>query len=371
MYHYNTTYLKDRIDFVQLAEHTGVALKKLSAEYRGHCPFHQDKTPSFSINPHKKLFYCFGCGAGGDLIKYVQLLYNYSFKEAVTYLTNYSGVSAMEMQRPAVRVKPKVLPRLEQDVDSNYSAKSKKLVQVAEHYHKTLLHDQTALHYLRQRGITDLEIVRQHKIGYCDSSLIKSLSETGDEYRFLTEIGILKNSKTTYEFFKGYLTFPFFDEKGNVGEIYGRTIDQNTKIKHKYLPGEHRGVFNLMGIKNTDKVFLCECVIDSLSLIQMGVTNTTCTFGKGNLTAELVDTLASNTKSVHICYDNDNVDFDWSLVKTIKLLKDKGLKVEVKILPSDIKDVNEYLTRYLTQIRERFLAFELGKDLYSAQKKTA
>jgi len=308
--------LKASLDILTVVKNEGFDLQKNGNGWKLLCPFHDDKNPSLSIDDKKQLFHCFGCGKSGDVIKFVEYLHNYNFKQAVEHLSNkYLHTHYFQMNKPAVSSKPTIQPA--DDINLN---------ELAEKYHQALLQKKPALDYLAKRGITSLDLIKKFKVGYVN----------------------------------GYVTFPFFDENNNVGEIYSRAISDDAKLKHKYLPGPHKGIFNLDAVKNSSEIYLCECVIDALSLFQMGIENVTCTFGKGNLTDEIINTLAEYIKRVFIVYDNDG-DNDQSAEKTADILTSKGLVVERLILPKEIKDVNDYFVEAvkaglpLTEIKEKFL----------------
>jgi DNA primase len=242
--------------------------------------------------------------------------------------------------------------------------KIKQLNKIAVTYHGAFLNYEKAQMYLRQRGISKPEIIKKYKIGYCTGDVINRLIDTSQEYKILKEIGIFKEREAgnKYEYFKGYLTFPFFDEHGNVGEIYARNITGNTKLIHKYLPGKHKGLLNGPGIETFSELYLCECVIDALSLIQMGIYNVTCTFGKGNLTDELIKKIVTKTKKLYICYDNDGDD-DKTAKETAEIFKKYQLPVVRHCLPAEYKDINDYLVMGLEQektreqLREQFVNY--------------
>lgn len=278
----DTEQLKSAADILRVIQDEGVTLKKNGKSYMGLCPFHDDNNPSLSVLPDKQVFKCFGCNASGDVIKFIQMKHNLDFKQAVEYLSK-------------------------KYIHTHYYSTEKTPIP-----HKVNDVHTKATTYLAKRGITDKSLIEKFKISYEN----------------------------------GYVTFPFFDEQGNTGEVYSRSVNDKAKLKHKYTPGPHTGIFNLDGIKSSGEVYLCECVIDALSLYQMGMQNVTCTFGKGNLTDELKDILAKYCKLVYIVYDNDG-DNDEAALKTAEQLKSKGLSCQRVKLPAEMKDCNDFLTQTL------------------------
>jgi len=285
-----------------------------------------------SVDVEKQLFHCFGCGKSGDVIKFIQLKQGFDFKQAVEHLRKkysqlqtYTHYYSMEQSN--------------YDNQPDTCSKEENLNALAEQYHQALLNKQQALDYLSSRGITDMEIIKKFKIGYVN----------------------------------GYVTFPFFDEQCNSSEIYSRAISDNIKLKHKYLPGPHKGVLNLDGIKNSDEIYLCECVIDAISLFCMGIKNVTCSFGKGNVTEEMTYLIAKRAKKLYILYDNDGDD-DSSAEKTAEIFTTNGIACERIKLPTDIKDVNDFLIAYLKEgfgieeIKKKFEALERKEYTFVIEK---
>lgn len=337
--------IKSNLDILQVVKNEGFDPKKNGRGYKLLCPFHDDKNPSLSVDDKKQLFHCFGCGKSGDVIKFIEYLHNYSFKEATQYLVKknpnlksfggdiYSSaissrLSADSTRKQTVKNKPE---------NSNQKAENS-LNELVEKQHQSLFEKKQALEYLEKRGIADHEVIRKFKIGYST----------------------------------GYVTFPFFDDKGHVGEIYSRSILNNAKLPHKYLPGPHKGILNLEELKTTDEIYLCECVIDAISLYCMGIKNVTCSFGKGNLTDELKEKLSKHYKRVLITYDNDTGN-DESAVKTADTLARFGLTSERIILPPTIKDTNYFLTSALSEGKKieeiKYLFNKLQRIPYAAPEK--
>ena len=387
----NIELFKQNLDILKIVRDEGFAPKKNGNGFKMLCPFHDDKNPSLSIDEKKQLFHCFGCGKSGDTIKFIEYLHKFTFKQAVEYLAGkYSAVGAhisfknkpvnSEQSKADSSVSENISGNIEKNADSsglinaavssaNEKSSGTEIISVenipvkstadnllpvpkserqmpenlnvlAEEYHQALLQKKQALVYLSGRGIIDTKIITQFKIGYAN----------------------------------GYVTFPFYDEQGIAGEIYSRAVYENAVMKHKYLPGPHKGIFNLETLKNMAaeqnillEIYLCECVIDALSLYQMGIHNVTCSFGKGNLTDELKNALAKYCKRVIIAYDNDG-HTDEAAERTSLMLGKLGLACERVILP--VKDCNDFLVSNLKKDKElaeiKFLFGKSERLLFSA-----
>jgi DNA primase len=191
-----------RTDLVALVQAKGIHLKKNGKSHMGLCPFHADKNPSLSINTGKNLWQCFGCGAAGDAIRFVEMFDQVDFKEAVKRLsgngleTTVSKPRKTEPQRPAL------------------SAKLRKLLnRVIEFYHTAFGEDPRASQYLEKRGITDKALYSAHKIGFANGTLLNTLPDQGDILYQLKDLGVLTDQGC--ELFYGCVTFPLFDAGGN------------------------------------------------------------------------------------------------------------------------------------------------------------
>jgi DNA primase len=287
--------VKHGVDLVQLIKSRGIELTKKGRNFVGLCPFHTEETPSFTVNPAKKLWQCFGCGTGGDAIRFVELLDKVSFPEAVERLTG---------SPPAP-----VIPASPADKHpAELSAKQIKLLsRVIEFYHKTFCEDVRARDYLVGRGTTDIGLFAAHCIGFANGTLLNVLPQEGDVIDDLKELGILNDRGN--EHFYGCATFPLYDLAGNPAGIYGRRIeamDNNDGPPHLYLPGPRRGLFNRQAAKSHKEIILTEAVIDSLTLINAGIHNTIPCYGTNGFTSDhLALFMLHPPASVTIAFDGD------------------------------------------------------------------
>jgi len=225
--------IKHSVDLAALMRSRGIHLKKNGKGYVGLCPFHADKNPSLSLTPGENLWKCFGCGAGGDAIRFLELFDKIGFKEAVEKLSGTGSKALMrsgsrqapgkcEHQQPA-RPGPAQAKKLDPSGTHNPSARSIKLLsRVIEFYHTAFSEDRRAREYLASRGIGDNALFSTYKIGFANGTLLNVLPEDGDLIRELKEIGVLNDKGG--ELFYGCVTFPLYDLNGNPAGLYGRRV---------------------------------------------------------------------------------------------------------------------------------------------------
>jgi DNA primase len=276
--------IKRERSVLEFAESKGITFKKHGNDFIGLCPFHDDHEPSLVITPATNLWHCFGaCNTGGSVIDFLMKLENISFRHAVEKLT---GVPE--------------LPFAATDLD-----RQKLLNQVTEFYHRTFYRDPAAAEYFAKRGIKNEEAIQTFKIGYANRTLNYAVSE---EVRTeLKEIGIFRDSG--HEHFSGSVVIPVLDENGNTMEMYGRKVLSNLRKGtplHLYLPGSHRGVWNLQAFKASKEIILCEALIDALTFWVNGLRNVTSSYGVSGFTEEIWNAFeAYATEKVYLAYDND------------------------------------------------------------------
>jgi DNA primase len=217
-------------DLAALVRTRGVKLTRRGKQLVGLCPFHEDREPSFMVDPKKQLWNCLGaCNKGGDVYRFVMKADGVDFREAHARL---GGGQAEPKPIDATD-----LQWLERAVD---------------HYHKRLLETPAAQDYLRSRGITAPETITSFRLGYSDGTLAGKLPAEGRAA--LRRIGVLTGSGR--ELMSGCVVFPLVAApSGQVVSIYGRHTERR---QHLYLPGERRGVFNPQGGRNTDEVIIVE-----------------------------------------------------------------------------------------------------------------
>jgi DNA primase catalytic core len=247
--------LKAEISVERLVEAAGIELKKGGKDRLGRCPFHEDGEPSLVVTPAKNLWHCFGCGVGGGPIDWVMKAKGVSFRHAVEVLKADPALAASSLAaRPssssAAPIKRTTRRVLESPVARDADEQTL-LDEVVEFYHQTLLASSEARAYLVKRGIADEAAISTFKLGYANRTLGLRLPlanrRDGEAIRGrLQKIGLIRASG--HEHFNGSLVIPVVDDKGHVTEVYGRKIGDNLRPgtpEHLYLPGPHRGVWNL------------------------------------------------------------------------------------------------------------------------------
>lgn len=356
--------IKSEVSLVRLAEVAGVKLTKRGKDYRGCCPFHDDKTPSFIITADKNLWNCLGaCGEGGDVISFVRKVEGVSFRHAVELLRDgYAPTATGTVVKKATVQKLDAFERDESDAAM--------LTRVTDYYHNILKEAPEGLAYLEKRGLTHPELVDTFKLGLSNRTLGYRLPaknrKAGAEVRSqLQKLGVYR--KSGHEHLAGSLVVPIFDydpdgnPTQNVRQLYGRKILDNLRKgtpKHLYLAGPMAGVWNLGAFKPSDEMILCESLIDAMTFWCAGYRNVTCAYGINGLTEEIIDALAAhNIKRVLIAYDRD-AGGETGAEDASERLTAKGLSTYRLMLPKGM-DANEYALQ-VTPARESFGALIRG-----------
>jgi DNA primase len=302
--------LKAEVSLVRLVEASGVRLEKRGADHVGRCPFHDDKTPSLVVTPGKNLWRCFGaCDAGGDVIAWVMKREGVSFRHAVELLKgDYAPDPQASLKTaPVARSTTTKLPAIATPAED-----AELLNEVAGYYHTALKQTPEALAYLERRGLVHGELIDAFRLGYADRTLGYRLPaanrKAGAEVRGrLQALGVLRESG--HEHLRGSLVIPILDAHGRVANLYGRKIRDDLRAgtpDHLYLPGPHRGVFNVGVFAASDELILCEALIDALTFWTAGYRHVTSAYGAGGFTDEILESIASHgVKRVLIAYDRD------------------------------------------------------------------
>lgn len=341
--------LKQTISLQRLIESSGTHLKKHGKDYHGHCPFHDDKTPSLVISPDKNLWHCLGaCQTGGDVINWVMKSQGLSFRHAVALLRegNFNHLVAQPVKRATI-------PKLPSLLDANAEDQAL-LMQVIDYYHDMLKQTPEALDYLQKRGLDHPELIDHFKLGIANRSLAyrlpKKNRKAGDEIRTrLQALGILRESG--HEHFNGSLVIPIINNN-QVLEVYGRKLNSNLRkgtAHHLYLPGPHQGVFNLEAIETSEEIILCESLIDALTFWSAGYRNVTTSYGiEGFTDHHLAAFKQYKTKRVLIAYDRDKAGEKAASALAAKLIK-QGIDCYRIQLPKGM-DANEYAVQGCTSV---------------------
>jgi DNA primase catalytic core len=331
-------HIKRTVDLAGLVQAKGITLKKNGKSLLGLCPFHADKNPSLSINTKENLWQCFGCGAAGDVIRFVELFDQVDFKEAV------SRLSVNGEHLPVRKAKPKEPKPL--------SVKGKKLLaRVVSYYQHSLEQDRRGIDYLtKERGIGDLQSIKDFGTGYVNGTLNEILPEDPYVIKQLKRIGIL-NAKGN-EVFYNCVVFPLYDGQGAVSGLYGRNIDDSAEISHLYLAGPRTGIVNRQAVKRSQTIFLTESIIDALTLYDQGFKNTIPTYGVNGFTDAHLELLHKRINTAYLVFDSDPAGKRAADAVSLRL-KEKDITSHIVTLPD--KDVNIYFNRHSPEQFEKLL----------------
>jgi DNA primase catalytic core len=344
-----------RFSLVDILRRDGLVLKKQGQDYFAHCPFHDDKTPSFSVTPDKNLWHCLGaCQTGGSPIDYVMHRDRVGFKTAVGTLLNEHGEQPFDDKG----VVAKAIENKSIENNSTLPAKVERtdaqaqqwLNQTVALYHKHLLQSSQAKAYLAQRGLDNPQLIDTFKLGYAQKQLGTILptrtSQAGKDARALLKtIGVTLESGM--ERFSGSLVVPVMTQD-QVMDMYGRKIAAEGKLrpgtaKHLYLPGGHQGVWNQQGL-TSDTVILCESLIDAMSFWVHGFTNVTCSYGTNGFTpSHLAVFNGLGVKRVLIAYDNDDAGNQAALTLADTLREHEIEPWRVQLPPGE--DINGFMVQ--------------------------
>ena len=289
-----------------------VALKKKGRNFWGLCPFHQEKTPSFSVSPEKQIFKCFGCGAGGDAIKFIQRMLNVTFPEAMEVLANRAGIEIERYRREKSTPNAPVSRVSKTDMYKANLWAAKTYSDFLQDEHKGVL----ARKYLNDRGLKD-EICRKFLIGFADSSGL-AIVERGKSFGFSMEVlkqaGLIRSRDNNQfsDMFRNRITFPIFDAIGNVVAFGARTLGDDTPkylntpetkifVKHRHLFGLYQA---RQAIEQSNRIIVVEGYTDVLAAHQAGICNVVATLGTA-LTDEHIRILKRYADEIILIFDSD------------------------------------------------------------------
>ncbi len=361
--------IQSRLDIVDLISET-VELKRKGNRYWGLCPFHQEKTPSFSVNQDKQMFYCFGCHAGGDIFSFVIKKEGFDFKEAVNYLAQKAGIQIPAGNRKEADRRRKV-------IEVNQAA--------AQFYRQVLNATQgrDARAYMHRRGITS-DIAEAFGLGYAPNSwnaLSDYLHQKGFAHHDIVLAGVIKHNEdrdSYYDLLRNRLIFPIFNHYGEIIGFGGRVMDDSMP---KYLNSPETEIFskrrNLYGlflardsIRSKNEAILVEGYMDCLKLHQAGIDNAVSSLGTA-FTIEQARLLHRYTEKVLVLYDGDEAGQRETL-RAIDILNKEKIKADVITLP-DGKDPDEYLElfgkeefwKYIKNNRTSYIEFKINRYIKS------
>jgi DNA primase len=341
--------LKTEISLERLAESRGIVLRKRGDELIGLCPFHDDHSPSLVINPTKNLWHCLGaCQSGGSVIDWVMKAEGVSFRHAVELLRRDAGLGNADSEVGSRLVKQSTVRKLSSVVETDADM-GEQLKQVVDYYHETLKQSPEALAYLAERGIGSSEAIDHFKLGYSNRTLgyhipLKNRNEGASIRGNLEKAGVIR--KTGHELFRGSVVIPVLDETGRVVEMYGRKIKAASRYRpgtpmHLYLPGPHRGVWNIEALQSSNEIILCESLIDAMTFWCAGYRNVTASYGIEGFTNDHLEAFQQyDIERVLIAYDRDEAGEKASSSLAAELMS-RGMECFRIQFPKGM-DANEY-----------------------------
>ena len=320
-----------------------VALKRSGRNFFGLCPFHNEKSPSFSVSPDKQIFHCFGCGVGGNVYTFLTKIEGISFKEAVEILAEKANIQ---------------LPQMETGEDSSREELKAKVYKVnefaAEYYHKNLYNpaSKIAQEYIKKRKLNNQTLIN-YKIGYSGKfdELYKALKAEGFKEAEILESGLVnKNERGTYiDRYRNRLMIPICDVRGKVIAFGGRVLDDskpkyiNSPENVVYSKGRHLFGLNVAKKGDTKKLLIVEGYMDVISLHQRGVTNVVGALGTA-LTEQQGWLLRKNAEQIILGFDADGAG-QTAIVRAMEILQ--NMECDIRVLQMQgAKDPDEFIIKY-------------------------
>ena len=320
-----------------------VHLKRSGRNFFGLCPFHNEKSPSFSVSPDKQIFHCFGCGVGGNVITFVSQIEGLNFVETVQMLAERANIQ---------------LPTLQNNGDTQREILKDKVYKVneftAEYYHQNLYKPQAkmAQEYVKKRQLTN-ETLKSFRIGFSGKfdELYQELKKQGFQEQEILESGLVnKNERGQYiDRYRNRLMFPICDARGRVIAFGGRVLDDskpkyiNSPENVVYSKGRHLFGLNVAKKGDTKKLLIVEGYMDVISLHQRGITNVVAPLGTA-LTEQQGWLLRKNSEQIILSFDSDDAGIKAKL-RAIDILQNMGCDLRV-IQLEGAKDPDEYILKY-------------------------
>ncbi len=334
-----------KTDIVELISEK-VSLSKKGKSYFGLCPFHNEKTPSFSVEPERKIYNCFSCGEKGNAITFKQKTENLSFIEALEDLAIKANIE-LDFTKYKTENPHKKYYEINDDAKNLYKL-----------YLSSTKQGTIAKEYLNKRGISS-EIINGFNIGLSPNEydvLYKTLTEKGILVSDLYDLGLVKQSKkkTFYDLFRERIIFPIIDEHNNTVGFSGRSYLEIDPDSPKYINSPQTIIFTkskvlynlnnaINEIKKNNRVVLFEGYMDVIAAYRANIKESVASMGT-SLTVEQVKLIKRYTKNVTICYDGDPAGIE-AATRAIRLFENENMQVKIVLLPENL-DPDDYLKKY-------------------------
>ena len=324
-----------------------VPLKKKGRNYWGCCPFHSEKTPSFSVAPEKGFFYCFGCHAGGNVFKFISMIENISYFDAIRLQAEKLGIPLPDQEKS------------EKDIEKEKKIVDlRRIMEMAQaFFHNCLVktkYGAAGLHYFAGRGI-GADVIEEFRLGFAPDApgkLRDAFKKRGISEQLLLECGLVaERQNSIYDKFKNRVMIPIADDRGRVVGFGGRVLGEGVP---KYLNSPETLLFNkrklLFGldrakkaIRDEGKVILVEGYMDAISLSAAGIKNVVASLGTA-FTSEQCKLLLRCTDEICFCYDSDEAG-QRATMRALSIVHLTGAKARVLIIP-DGKDPDEFVRKH-------------------------
>lgn len=371
------------LDAARIEEVVGdfVDLKKRGTSLIGNCPFHNEKTPSFHVSVNKGIYKCFGCGAGGDSLKFIMEHEKYAYPEAIRYLAGKYHIHVEEIERSPAQM------AAQDKRESLYVLNQWASKYFKEQMWETDIGNSIGLSYFHERGYRD-DTIKKFDLGYSPeawTALVDEATKAGFAKEYLTEIGLAveRDDKSLYDRFRGRVMFPIHNLTGRVIGFGGRTLKKDKNVP-KYVNSPESEIYHksnvLYGLHlakksiiDNDLCFLVEGYADVISTHQAGVEHVVSSSGT-SLTTGQIKLISRYTKNVVILYDGDEAGIKASLRGTDMLLEE-GLNVKVLLFPGG-NDPDSYIQKfgasefrnYVEQNQEDFVFYKTNILLRDAKE---
>lgn len=323
-----------------------VTLKKRGTNHLGLCPFHNEKTPSFTVSPAKGIFKCFGCGKGGNSVNFIMEHEHMSYVEALKFLAHKYHIEVVEKEVTTEELQQRN-ERESLMVVTAYAQRN-----FSDNLHKHSDGKTIGMAYFRERGFRD-DIIEKFQLGYCldqRDAFTKTALREGYKLDYLVKTGLtIQHNEDTFDRFQGRVMFPIHSISGRVTAFGGRILKTDKKFA-KYLNSPESEIYHKSGIlygifhakksiTQENKCFLVEGYTDVISLHQAGIENVVASSGT-SLTVDQIRLIKRFTPNVTILYDGDAAGIKAS-IRGIDLVLEEGLNVKVALLP-DGEDPDSY-----------------------------
>ena len=350
---YPESFIKELENTVQLSDLIGrkITLKKRGRDFVACCPFHHEKTPSFSVSDIKGIYHCFGCGKSGNIFTFIMEMERLNFKEAVEYIANLYGI-------PLPKIKKKKTEKKEEidEIDLIYKINEES----CKFFEKNLFefYGKPALTYAQKRGLK-INNIKQFRLGYAKddySSLLNHLKSLGYDEKIIEKSGVIAkgDNETYYDKFRNRLMFPVLDKKGRVIAFTGRILDDgmpkymNSPETKIYKKGNtlFNYFFARKAIFSEDYAVLVEGNMDAISLFINGVENVVAPMGTG-VTENQIQELWKATNNIFVCLDGDSAGQKASirLSRLVLPLIKIGKNIKFVFLPQNI-DPDDFIKQH-------------------------